>query len=101
MSANGQKIRRMHGVLFKLPLMFTCAEFERFVLDYLDGSLSTKQRAVFKVHLFLCKDCQRYLAAYERSIAMGKAAFEDPDASIPENVPEDLVQAILADKKSE
>lgn len=101
MSAKGQTTRHLHGVLFKLPLMLTCAEFEEFVLDYLEGSLPATQRAVFKMHLFLCKDCQRYLAAYEHSVAMGKAAFEDPDAAVPYDVPEDLVQAILAAKRAE
>ena len=94
-------MRRMQGALFKLPLMLSCVEFEEFILDYLEGSLSAKQRAVFKMHLFICKDCQRYLAAYERSVAMGKAVFKGPHATVPEDVPEDLVQAILAAKKAE
>ena len=101
MSARGQTTRRLHGVLFKLPLMLTCAEFEEFVLDYLDGALPATQRAIFRMHLFLCRDCQRYLTAYERSVAMGKASFDDPGATLPEAVPEDLVQAILAAKKAE
>jgi len=81
--------------------MLTCAEFEAFVLDYLEGSLPATQRAIFKMHLFVCKDCQRYLAAYVRSVAMGKAVFKDPSMAVPEDVPEDLVQAILAAKKAE
>ena len=93
--------RRLHGAMFKLPLMITCGEFEAFIMDYLDGSLPTIKRAVFKMHLFLCMDCQRYLAAYERSIALGKAAFDDPNDPVPADVPEDLVQAILAAKKAE
>ena len=39
-------MRRMQGALFKLPLMLSCVEFEEFILDYLEGSLSAKQRAV-------------------------------------------------------
>tara|TARA_Y100001934_G_C11987901_1_gene601735 strand:- start:132 stop:395 length:264 start_codon:yes stop_codon:yes gene_type:complete len=86
--------------MFKLPLMITCGEIEAFIMDYLDGSLPTNKRAVFKMHLFLCKDCQRYLAAYERSVALGKAAFDDPNDPVRADVPEDLVQAILAAKKA-
>lgn len=80
--------------------MLTCAEFEDFVLNYREGSLPTTQRANFKMHLLVCKDFQRYLAAYERSVAMGRVAFEDSSATVPEKVREDLVQAILAAKKA-
>ena len=101
MTTHKHPSKRLHGVMFKLPLMITCGEFETFIMDYLDGTLPTAKRAVFKMHLFLCKDCQRYLAAYERSVAMGKAAFDDPGGPVPADVPEDLVQAILAAKKAE
>ncbi len=94
-------MRRLRAVLTKLPLMLTCAEFEAFVLDYFDGTLPAKQRATFKMHLMVCEDCQRYLAAYKRSVEMGKAAFKDPHASVPDEMPEDLVQAILAAKRTE
>jgi hypothetical protein len=32
---------------------------------------------------------------YRETIALGKAAFRDPDAAVPGDVPEDLIKAIL------
>ena len=44
----------------------------------------------------MCKECREYLKAYARTVELGRATFDDPDAAVPEDVPEDLVQAILA-----
>ncbi len=101
MKSDNTVMRSLHRVLSKLPLMLTCEEFEEFVLDYYEGTLPARQNAVFRLHLLVCKDCQRYLAVYKRSIEMGKAAFDDPYTTVPETVPEDLVQAIVAAKKTE
>ena len=82
----------------KLPLMLTCREFEDFVLDYFEETLPTKQRLIFEMHLVVCRDCRSYLAAYRRSMALGKAIFERQESPVPGDVPEDLVKAILAAK---
>jgi len=77
------------------PHMITCQEFEDFILDYLDDNLPPGQRRIFELHMKICRECRDYLAAYQRSIELGKAVFEHPDSPISEDVPEDLVQAIL------
>ena len=74
----------------------TCREFADFLMDYLSHELSTESRAAFDYHLSLCTNCQRYLASYRETIKLGKRAFEDPDADLPSQVPEELVKAILA-----
>ena len=101
MNSRQTAMRSLRAVLIKLPLMLTCVEFEAFVLDYFEGTLSSGQRAIFKMHLMVCQDCQRYLAAYKRSVDMGQNVFKKPYEPVPEDVPEDLVQAILAAKKAE
>ena len=40
-----------------------------------------------------------YLKSYEETMRLGKAVFADPDAPVPANVPEELVQAILASRR--
>ena len=35
--------RRMHGLIFKLPLMITCEEFEAFLLAYLEDELTPRR----------------------------------------------------------
>lgn len=87
--------RRVHGVLFKLPGMITCNEFEGFVLAYLNDELSPKQRRLFKVHLMVCSPCRKYLAAYRRTLN-ATAILKEEDVQELSNVPEDLVAAILA-----
>jgi anti-sigma factor RsiW len=74
----------------------TCREFADFMMDYLSGELSTESRAAFEHHVGLCGNCRRYLASYQETVKLGKRAFEDDDANVPSQVPEELVKAILA-----
>ena len=76
--------------------MLTCREFDEFILDFFENVLPLGQRAKFRAHLALCPDCRRYLTAYRRSVALGKAVFKLPDDAVGEEIPEDLVRAILA-----
>ncbi len=79
-----------------MPMMLTCGELESFMVDYLDGTLPKPQRRKFDLHLWLCRDCRRYLEAYKRAISLSQAAFSDSNEPLPEDVPEDLVKGILA-----
>lgn len=83
------------------PMMMTCGEFEEFLDDWLDGSLPPRQRRIFDLHTKLCAPCRAYLAEYRCAVELGRRAFEDPSAPVPEDVPEDLVQAILAARRAE
>lgn len=58
-------------------------------------------RAEFERRLAECPDCPLYLKSYEETITLGKAAFADPEAPVPPDVPEELVQAILASRKQD
>lgn len=98
-------MKRLHsyvmGVISKrVPLMISCEDFEDFVLDYLEDRLPSGQRRVFELHLKMCRECREYLAAYRRSVEIGKAVFQDPSAPVPDDVPEDLVEAILQARRS-
>jgi anti-sigma factor RsiW len=86
--AKGLMLKRMHR-------MITCTEFEDFVLQYLDDELSVRQRSMFEFHLRICRECREYLAAYQRTVEIGHAAFKDANQAVPEDVPEDLIKAIL------
>ncbi|MGE5812893.1 MAG: anti-sigma factor family protein [Acidobacteriota bacterium] len=74
----------------------TCREFTDFMMDYTSGELSAESRAAFEYHLGLCINCRRYLASYRETVKLGKRAFEDDDANVPSEVPDELVRAILA-----
>jgi len=79
----------------------TCREFIDFLMEYLSGELSARERAEFERHLADCPDCSAYLRSYEETIRIGKAAFADPDAPMPQDVPEELVRAILVSRRRE
>lgn len=91
-------MRFMKGKMLKyVPGMITCVEFESFIDDYLDDQLEPQQKILFERHIKLCRECHDYLTAYRQSIALGKAVFSPSDAelAVPEEVPTDLLQAIL------
>jgi len=89
----GTMLRSMHG-------MITCREFEEFVLSYLDGELPARQARIFEWHLRICRECREYLAAYRRTIELGEAVLGPAHEAVPDDVPEDLVRAILDSREA-
>ncbi|MEM7224184.1 MAG: zf-HC2 domain-containing protein [Pseudomonadota bacterium] len=84
-------MRRVKGFMLRRgPYMIACEDFEAFIIDYLEGGLSDRQRFIFELHIKICRECRDYLAAYQRARELGKATvLEESEA------PEDLIQAIL------
>lgn len=78
----------------------TCKDFIEFLLDYLEGGLPWAQKALFEEHLSVCSSCVAYLDNYRDVVELSKAALCDPETPIPEEVPEDLVAAVLAARKA-
>lgn len=78
----------------------TCRELVDFLLDYLEGELPDDSRRVFEAHLGECPPCQAYLDTYTETIRLGRLACRDAEASLPADVPEQLLEAILAARKS-
>lgn len=76
----------------------TCREFADFIADYLSGELPAAARASFEDHLQVCPNCVAYLSNYRDTIALGRRAFADDEAVLPETVPEGLIRAILASR---
>jgi anti-sigma factor RsiW len=76
----------------------TCKELVKYLMDYLDGLLPEPERRRFEEHLGECPDCVAYLATYQEAVRLGKEACTAGD-SIPTDVPEDLVRAILAARR--
>lgn len=88
--------QRIRSIMFKLPLMITCAEFEEFILAYVDGSMSNRQRRIFEFHLAVCRECRDYLAAYRSAMTVTREVVDAETAETLADVPEDLVSAVLA-----
>ena len=74
----------------------TCEVFEGFIDDYLDGALSSRQRFIFETHMKLCRECRDYLKEYASSIYPAKQHKAETSGIEMENVPSELIDAILA-----
>ena len=75
----------------------TCQEFIDFLMAYLDGELPDDERAVFDAHLDICAACVTYLDTYRKTLELENLLVrESRDSPVPDDVPEDLVRAILA-----
>ena len=78
----------------------TCRDFVEVIMAWLDGELDAATRHVFEEHLAACEDCENYLDSYRTTVALGRSVCDDdPDGPVPDDVPEDLVQAVLAARR--
>jgi anti-sigma factor RsiW len=82
------------------PRDLTCRELVDFLMAYLDDELSAPVRRAFDAHLALCEDCVNYLRGYEATLRLERRAFDAPEAAVPDDVPEELVAAILASRRA-
>lgn len=78
----------------------TCRELIEFLHLYLDGELPADRRAEFDRHLSVCDSCVHYIETYKIASALGRNAWTEPEAPVGEDVPEELVFAILAARRS-
>ena len=76
----------------------TCRDVLDFLAAYLDGELADDVRSDFEHHLALCPACADYLASYRETVRLGGLAGSDGAA--PEEVPGELLAAILATWRS-
>ena len=74
----------------------TCQELCEFLMQYLDGELPEPERASFAEHVDICPPCLAYLQTYRKTIELGQSICTEPEGDVPDDVPEELVQAILA-----
>ena len=74
----------------------TCRDFVEFLSEYFSGELAQAERAGFEAHLAECPACVAYLETYQKTIQLIKAAYAHPDDRVPDEVPEELVRAVLA-----
>lgn len=80
----------------------TCQEFIRYLDDYISDSQPVDVRAEFERHVQTCPDCVDYLKTYRDTITMARdACVEDPSASPPPDVPEELIQIILKSRAND
>lgn len=79
--------------------LMTCREFIEFLWRYLDGEVNDAERLEFELHLAQCTSCAAYMESYRTTTRLERLGFEDLDAPVPEEVPDELVQAVLSAKR--
>jgi anti-sigma factor RsiW len=77
----------------------TCRELIEFLYLYLEGELPPDRAVEFERHLAVCDSCVHYIATYKETIALGKAACAELDSPVGNDVPEDLIMAILSARR--
>jgi anti-sigma factor RsiW len=65
-------------------------------MEYSSGELAGPERAEFEAHLAECAECVAYLETYQKTIHLVKTAYAYPHHQVPDEVPEQLVAAVLA-----
>jgi anti-sigma factor RsiW len=77
----------------------TCRDVAEFLMAYLAHELEPAQREAFEAHVAVCDRCVAYIRSYEQTVRLGKAAFGRLDQPVDEQVPQELVAAILAARR--
>ena len=72
-----------------------------FLAPFLEGELPRAQLVTFESHMGDCPQCVTYLDTYREMVRLGKELLCPADDAIPDEVPSDLIDAILAARSAE
>lgn len=74
-----------------MSVMPSCKDITKQSSDYLEGNQSFLQRMGFKLHIFMCVNCKRYVSQLKLTIAtIGKT-----ENAVPQPVDEQHVHDIV------
>ncbi len=72
-----------------------CRELLDQLDDCVDGDRGRRIGWRLRLHLWICRQCRRYLSTYRATIRLEQAAFRQDEES-PAEVPDELKQSIAA-----
>lgn len=79
-----------------------CREVLEFLWAYVAGELPPERVHEFDRHLSRCDSCVAYLDSYRKTIELSRGSFrEEVCEPAAEDMPEDLIQAVLAARRKE
>ena len=78
----------------------TCREMVEFLMGFTNGELPPAEARVFEEHLTQCPPCLDYLESYKTTVQLGRDVCLAPDGPPPDEVPAELIEAILAARKA-
>lgn len=59
--------------------MLSCRELSETATDYLEGTLTLRQRIGVKMHLLMCKHCRAHVDQLAKTVALLKSAQTEQD----------------------
>lgn len=62
--------------------MLSCKEIAQQASDYIDQQYSWRRRMVFRLHLFICGNCRRYISQLRSSIESLKLLKRRPQPNL-------------------
>lgn len=65
--------------------MLSCKEVAQQASDYIDQQYSWRQRMAFRLHLFICGNCRRYISQLRSSIESLKLVKSQPQPILNEH----------------
>jgi anti-sigma factor RsiW len=77
-----------------------CEEVVTFLWAYVAGELPAKKTSEFERHLAVCPSCVAYLDSYRKTIELSHESFQPGSCEPDEEMPDDLIQAVLAARRS-
>jgi predicted anti-sigma-YlaC factor YlaD len=83
----------MPGTRSQETIMLTCRELNERATDYLEGQMSLRQRAGFKLHLLMCSKCGTYVDQLAKTIALLRVGRPTQDEAAPDDK---LIEAFRA-----
>jgi predicted anti-sigma-YlaC factor YlaD len=75
----------------------TCEEVLTFLWAYLAGELPPVKVEEFERHLAICSSCVAYLETYQQTVELSRGSVRAEDRE--EELPEDLVRAVMAARR--
>ncbi len=65
--------------------MLSCKEVAQQASDYIDQQYSWRQRMAFRLHLFICSNCRRYINQLRNTIESLKLLKRRPEPILTEH----------------
>ena len=78
-----------------------CSEVIEFLWAYMAGELPMAKVEEFDRHLAVCPSCVAYLDSYRKTIELERGAFQAERCEPEEEMPEDLISAVMGALRKE
>ena len=76
-----------------------CSEVLEFLWAYVAGELPPERVHELDRHLAVCPSCVAYLDSYRKTIELSRESFQPDQCEPEEELPEELIQAVLAARR--